>query len=416
MHPRLLRLAAAAVLITAATATAVTASAETEAGAAAPVVAVVPVNPADYQQVTLATGVGRGRRADVAGRAARPLGAAHRPQRHAAPHRRRRQHHGHRHASRSTPTTRRACRASASTRASPPTGSIYLYYAPPLSTPGGDAPATGTNWSPWKGVNRLSRFTLNADYTLNMASEVDVLDVPADRGMCCHVGGDIDFDAAGNLYLSTGDDTNPFDSAGYAPIDERTNRNPAYDAQRSRRQHQRPARQGAADQGERERDVHDPGRQPVRARHRQHPARDLRDGLPQPVPDERRQGHRHRLPRRLRPGRGHDQRQPRPERAGRVQPDHRRPATTAGRTAPAPTPRTETYNEWTLPDRPVAGRSTTAPAARPTTRSATPARPRCPPAQAGLDPVRRRRRHARRSSAAAPSRRWAARSTATTPR
>ncbi len=110
---------------------------------------------------------------------------------------------------------------------------IYLYYAPPLSTPAGDAPATGTNWTAWQGVNRLSRFTLNADYTLNMASQVNVLDVPADRGICCHVGGDIDFDAAGNLYLSTGDDTNPFDSAGYSPIDERTNRNPAYDAQRS---------------------------------------------------------------------------------------------------------------------------------------------------------------------------------------
>ncbi|MEU4569993.1 PQQ-dependent sugar dehydrogenase [Micromonospora sp. NPDC023956] len=110
---------------------------------------------------------------------------------------------------------------------------IYLYYAPPLTTPGGDAPATGTDFSAWQGVNRLSRFTLNADWTLNMSSQVTVLDVPADRGMCCHVGGDIDFDAAGNLYLSTGDDTNPFDSAGYAPIDERTNRNPAYDAQRS---------------------------------------------------------------------------------------------------------------------------------------------------------------------------------------
>ncbi|WP_203980531.1 PQQ-dependent sugar dehydrogenase, partial [Micromonospora phaseoli] len=110
---------------------------------------------------------------------------------------------------------------------------IFLYYAPPLSTPSGDAPATATDFSAWQGVNRLSRFTLNADFTLNQSSKVDVLDVPADRGMCCHVGGDIDFDAAGNLYLSTGDDTNPFDSGGYAPIDERTNRNPAYDAQRS---------------------------------------------------------------------------------------------------------------------------------------------------------------------------------------
>jgi glucose/arabinose dehydrogenase len=109
----------------------------------------------------------------------------------------------------------------------------YLYYAPPLSTPAGDAPATGTSWSAWQGVNRLSRFTLNADWTVDMASQRTVLDVAADRGICCHVGGDIDFDAAGNLYLSTGDDTNPFDSAGYSPIDERTNRNPAYDAQRS---------------------------------------------------------------------------------------------------------------------------------------------------------------------------------------
>ncbi len=110
---------------------------------------------------------------------------------------------------------------------------IYLYYAPPLTTPGGDAPAVGTSWTAWQGVNRLSRYTLNADFTLNAASKVDVLDVAADRGQCCHVGGDIDFDAAGNLYLSTGDDSNPFDSAGYSPLDERTDRNPVYDAQRS---------------------------------------------------------------------------------------------------------------------------------------------------------------------------------------
>jgi glucose/arabinose dehydrogenase/PKD repeat protein len=110
---------------------------------------------------------------------------------------------------------------------------IYLYYAPPLSTPAGDAPATGTDFSAWNGVNRLARFTLNADNTLNVGSQVTVLDVPASRGICCHVGGDIDFDAAGNLYLTTGDDTNPFESGGYTPIDERTNRNPAYDAQRS---------------------------------------------------------------------------------------------------------------------------------------------------------------------------------------
>ncbi|MEU8657560.1 PQQ-dependent sugar dehydrogenase [Actinoplanes philippinensis] len=108
---------------------------------------------------------------------------------------------------------------------------IYLYYAPPLSTPAGDAPDTGTDFSAWNGVNRLSRFTLTADWKLS--AERTVLDVPASRGICCHVGGDIDFDAAGNLYLSTGDDSNPFQSDGYSPLDERAGRNPAFDAQRT---------------------------------------------------------------------------------------------------------------------------------------------------------------------------------------
>ncbi|WP_425423628.1 PQQ-dependent sugar dehydrogenase [Streptomyces megasporus] len=112
---------------------------------------------------------------------------------------------------------------------------IYLYYAPPLDTPPGDAPNEGTarDFAPFEGINRLSRFVLKDDGTLDPASEKKVLDVPATRGICCHVGGDIDFDAEGNLYLSTGDDSNPFASDGYTPIDERADRNPAYDAQRT---------------------------------------------------------------------------------------------------------------------------------------------------------------------------------------
>ncbi|MFI7342706.1 PQQ-dependent sugar dehydrogenase [Streptomyces sp. NPDC050085] len=112
---------------------------------------------------------------------------------------------------------------------------VYVYYSPRLSTPDGDAPATGTaaDFDRWKGHLNLSRFTLKADHTLDLGSEKVVLEVANDRGQCCHVGGDIDFDAAGNLYLTTGDDTNPFDSAGYAPLDERTDRNPQFDAQRS---------------------------------------------------------------------------------------------------------------------------------------------------------------------------------------
>ncbi|MFF5970943.1 ThuA domain-containing protein [Streptomyces sp. NPDC012769] len=112
---------------------------------------------------------------------------------------------------------------------------IYLYYAPPLTTPAGDAPNDGTaaDFAKFDGVNRLSRFTLAADFTLDNASEKKVIDIPATRGICCHVGGDIDFDAQGNLYLSTGDDSNPFASDGFTPIDERPGRNPAYDARRT---------------------------------------------------------------------------------------------------------------------------------------------------------------------------------------
>ena len=112
---------------------------------------------------------------------------------------------------------------------------IYLYYAPPLDTPAGDAPENGTaeDFAPFDGVNRLSRFVLKDDGTLDMASEKKVLDVAASRGTCCHVGGDIAFDAEGNLYLSTGDDSNPFASDGFTPIDERPDRNPAFDARRS---------------------------------------------------------------------------------------------------------------------------------------------------------------------------------------
>ena len=121
---------------------------------------------------------------------------------------------------------------------------VYVYYSPVLNTPvddpatpnvnEGDAPVEGTaaDFAPFHGVMRLSRFKL-AGNSLQLGTEQKIIEVGTDRGICCHVGGKIDFDAAGNLYLSTGDDTNPFASDGYVPIDERANRNPAYDAQRS---------------------------------------------------------------------------------------------------------------------------------------------------------------------------------------
>ncbi|SDU61467.1 ThuA domain-containing protein [Jiangella alkaliphila] len=114
-------------------------------------------------------------------------------------------------------------------------GWVYLYYSPPLNTPPGEVAHSSLNpatWEAYEGHNNLSRFTF-ADGVLDPASEQVILQVPQDRGNCCHHGGEIDFDADGNLYLSTGDDTDPFESNGYAPIDDRTTRAPQFDARRT---------------------------------------------------------------------------------------------------------------------------------------------------------------------------------------
>lgn len=91
---------------------------------------------------------------------------------------------------------------------------IYLFYSHPVES-----------------VNQLSRFTMKGD-SLDRSTEVKILSVPVQRQECCHTGGSIAFDAQGNLYVSTGDNTNPFASEGYAPIDERPGRAP-WDAQKS---------------------------------------------------------------------------------------------------------------------------------------------------------------------------------------
>jgi cytochrome c len=92
---------------------------------------------------------------------------------------------------------------------------IYLYYAPVGAI----------------SINRLSRFTL-VDDMIDMASEKIMLEIPHFRG-CCHSGGSLEFDGKGNLYLSLGDDTTPFESDSYNPIDERKGRPENIDAQRS---------------------------------------------------------------------------------------------------------------------------------------------------------------------------------------
>jgi cytochrome c len=124
---------------------------------------------------------------------------------------------------------------------------VYVYYSPRLDTPSdvlgtgineGDAPENLTSESErqrlalFNGYSLLSRFRFSSG-RLDFSTEQEIIRVPMSRGICCHVGGQIDFDRRGLLYLSTGDDTNPFQSAGYTPIDDRETRNPAFDARRT---------------------------------------------------------------------------------------------------------------------------------------------------------------------------------------
>jgi cytochrome c len=93
-------------------------------------------------------------------------------------------------------------------------GRVYIYYSPSNAQ-----------------ENRLSRFQITAD-RLDLASESVLIRVPDQREERYHVGGGTDFDGQGNLYLGTGDNTDPFASDGFSPHDERAGRE-IWDAQRS---------------------------------------------------------------------------------------------------------------------------------------------------------------------------------------
>ncbi|HEU0235287.1 MAG TPA: ThuA domain-containing protein [Candidatus Limnocylindrales bacterium] len=121
---------------------------------------------------------------------------------------------------------------------------VYLYYSPPTvkdvklsdgsivtqTTPTGNAPNTGASysvWDPWVGYFQLSRFkfvdaTATTPAHLDVTSEEEILRVPQNRGACCHVAGDIDFDRHNNLWLVTGDDTpaGGGNSGGFGPFND----------------------------------------------------------------------------------------------------------------------------------------------------------------------------------------------------
>lgn len=100
---------------------------------------------------------------------------------------------------------------------------VYLYFSAPLVEP---VPASGP-----PGENVLARFTADADGMLDVATGRELLRVPSER-RCCHEGGSLAFGADETLFLSTGDNTSPFESNGAAPLDGRPGRE-RYDSRRT---------------------------------------------------------------------------------------------------------------------------------------------------------------------------------------
>ena len=102
-------------------------------------------------------------------------------------------------------------------------GWVYLYYSAPLVEPLPEGVPPGRNV--------LVRYRARADGSLDPLTREELLAVPSER-RCCHEGGSLAFMPDGTLLLSTGDNTDPFQAEGAAPLDARPGRE-VFDARRT---------------------------------------------------------------------------------------------------------------------------------------------------------------------------------------
>ncbi|RZK78132.1 MAG: carbohydrate-binding protein, partial [Pedobacter sp.] len=87
----------------------------------------------------------------------------------------------------------------------------YLYFF--------NTAADGNNYK-----QHISRIPISKDNILDLKSEKVIIEIPIDLEVSAHTGGSIAWDKQKNMYISTGDNTVPFESDGFAPIDRLDNR------------------------------------------------------------------------------------------------------------------------------------------------------------------------------------------------
>ena len=97
------------------------------------------------------------------------------------------------------------------------TGHIYLQYFPTFSPDTKPAGLPLERRVSKMSQPRISRFTVDLQTKqLDLDSEVRIFQYDAQIYSCCHVGGGMGFDSAGNLYVTTGDTNSSQGSNGYS--------------------------------------------------------------------------------------------------------------------------------------------------------------------------------------------------------